>query len=58
MKFISRKFILTLIALVGSLCFMFVSTMDGMSMAAVIGAVAALVGQYSASNAFGSDKHD
>lgn len=58
MKFFSRKFVLTLIALVGSLWYAFTATVDGMQIAAVIGAIAALVGQYSASNAFGRDKHD
>ena len=52
-KYLSRKFILTLIALLGCLALAFTSEMGGMDMAAVIGAVAALIGQYSASNAFG-----
>lgn len=58
MKYLSRKFILTFVALIGSLIFAFVSTLGGGEIAAVIGAIAALVGQYSATNAFGRDKHD
>lgn len=58
MKYFSRKFILTLIALIGSLAFAFTSNLDGMQIAAVIGAIAALIGQYSASNAFGKDKEN
>ena len=57
-KYFSRKFILTFIALTGSLAFAFLSPLPGMEIAAVIGAIAALVGQYSASNAFGKDKHE
>lgn len=57
-KFLSRKFILTLIALLGSLIFAFTSDLSGMEIAAVIGAIAALVSPYSVSNAFGKDKHD
>lgn len=52
-KYFSRKFILTLIALLGSLVYAFTADIDGMQIAAVIGAIAALIGQYSASNAFG-----
>ena len=58
MKYLSRKFVLTMIALAGCLGFMFTSDMDGVNMAAVIGAVAALIGQYSASNAFGKDRQE
>lgn len=58
MKYLSRKFVLTLIALIGCLGYAFTADVDGVQIAAVIGAVAALVGQYSASNAFGKDKHD
>ena len=58
MKYLSRKFILTMIALIGSLLYAFTSTLDGMEVAAVIGAIAALVGQYSVSNGFGKDRHD
>lgn len=58
MKYLSRKFILTMIALVGSLLYAFTSPLDGMEVAAVIGAIAALVGQYSVSNGFGKDKHE
>lgn len=57
-KYFSRKFVLTLIALVGSLYYAFTTDIDGVEIAAVIGAIAALIGQYSASNAFGRDKHD
>lgn len=55
-KYLSRKFILTMIALIGSLVFAFTSDMGGMEVAAVIGAIAALIGQYSVSNGFGKDK--
>lgn len=58
MKFFSRKFVLTLLALMGCLYFAFTSNMTGTEIAAVIGAIAALIGQYSATNAFGRDKHD
>lgn len=58
MKFLSRKFVLTFIALMGCLFFAFTSDMNGTEIAAVIGAIAALVGQYSVSNGFGRDKHD
>lgn len=57
-KYFSRKFVLTMIALIGSLFYAFTTEVDGMQIAAVIGAIAALVGQYSASNAFGKDKQD
>lgn len=58
MKYVSRKFILSGVALIGCLAFMFTSDMDGVNMAAVIGAIAALVGQYSASNAMGKGKEE
>lgn len=58
MKYLSRKFVLTFLALAGSLWFAFTSTLSGGEIAAVIGAIAALIGQYSATNAFGKDKHD
>jgi len=57
-KYLSRKFILTMIALLGCLAFAFTSEMDGTGIAAVVGAIAALVGQYSVSNGFGRDRHD
>lgn len=53
MKYMSRKFVLTLLALFGALAFAFTADMSGTEIAAVIGALAALIGQYSASNAFG-----
>ena len=57
-KYLSRKFILTMTALLGCFYFMFTKDMEGMAMAAVIAAVAGLVGQYSVSNGFGKDKDE
>jgi hypothetical protein len=56
MKYLSRKFVLTAIALIGSLYYAFTSDLPGMEIAAIIGAIAALVGQYSASNAMTKGK--
>lgn len=56
MKYFSRKFLLTLVALIGCLAFMFTSDMSGVDMAAVIAAIAGVVGQYSVSNGFGKDR--
>ena len=58
MKYLSRKFILTMIALIGCLSYAFTSELSGTEVAAVIGAIAAVVGQYSVSNGFGKDRHD
>lgn len=58
MKYLSRKFVLTLLALAGSLAFAFTADMTGTEIAAVIGAIAALIGQYSASNAFTKGKEE
>lgn len=38
MKHLSRKFVLSMIALIGCLSFMFTPAMDGVNMAAIIGA--------------------
>jgi uncharacterized membrane protein len=56
MKYLSRKFALTAVALIGCLFYAFTSPLSGMEVAAVIGAIAALVGQYSASNAISKGK--
>lgn len=58
MKYMSRKFLLTLLALIGCLFFAYTSDLPGMEIAAIIGAIGTLVGQYSISNSFGKDKHD
>ena len=58
MKYLSRKFILTFVGLIGCLAYAFMSELSGTEVAAVIGAIAAVLGQYSASNAFGKDKQD
>ena len=57
-KYLSRKFVLTFLALLGCLYYAFTSELSGTEVAAVIGAIAALIGQYSATNAFGKDKYD
>lgn len=57
-KYFSRKFLLTGTALLGCLYYAYTSPLSGTEVAAVIGAIGVLIGQYSASNAFGRDKQD